>query len=103
MTAQEENLHAGRKREPMIFLEWSNRTQPEHLSMRCVKFIDKILSTDHEVTKLEVATPLGLNQMCSKFCPKCFQEFPKIFTHYALQCSYYAATSVTIIMEHFNQ
>ena len=33
---------------------------------------------------------LGLSQICSKVCPKCFQEFPKNFTYYASQCSYYA-------------
>ena len=25
--------------------------------------------------------------ICSKICPKYLQEFPKIFTYYALQCS----------------
>jgi len=33
---------------------------------------------------------LGLSQIYSKVCPKCFQEFPKHFTYYASQCSYYA-------------
>jgi len=33
---------------------------------------------------------LGLSQICSKICPKCFQEFPKNFTCYASQCSCYA-------------
>ena len=30
------------------------------------------------------------SQICSKICLKCFQEFPKNFTYYASQCSYYA-------------
>ena len=34
--------------------------------------------------------PLGLSQIYSKICPKCFQVFPKYFTYFASQCSYYA-------------
>jgi len=33
---------------------------------------------------------IGLSQICSKICPKCFQEFPKTFTYYASQSPYYA-------------
>ena len=29
----------------------------------------------------KLGTTLGLSQICSKFFPKCFQEFPKIFTY----------------------
>ena len=57
-----------------------------------------------------LSLPLGLSQICSKTCPKCFQEFPKFFTHYALSvfllCLHYApklATCVAIILEHLNQ
>ena len=38
----------------------------------------------------EHETWIGLSQICSKICSKCFQEFPKNFTYYASQCSYYA-------------
>ena len=31
---------------------------------------------------------IGLSQICSKICPKCFQEFLKNLTHYASQSSY---------------
>ena len=36
-----------------------------------------------------IASSLGLSQICSKVCPKCFWEFPKIFTYYALHASDY--------------
>ena len=33
---------------------------------------------------------LSLSQICSKICSKCFWEFPKTFTYYALHSSHYA-------------
>ena len=34
---------------------------------------------------------VGLSQICSKSCPKCFWNIPKIFSYYALQVSHYAS------------
>ena len=49
---------------------------------------------------------LDLSQICSKICPKCFQEFPENFTYYAshmfLLCLHYApklSTILSIVME----
>jgi len=39
---------------------------------------------------------LGLSQICSKFCPICFWEFPKIFSYYALLVFYYACIMLVI-------
>ena len=33
---------------------------------------------------------IGLSQICSKSCPKCFWNIPKVCTYYALHASHYA-------------
>ena len=37
-----------------------------------------------------IAVVTSLSQICSKICPICFWEFPKIFTRYAIHASHYA-------------
>ena len=44
------------------------------------------LSVDYNLMDL----PVGLSQLCSKICLKCFWEFPKKFPYYAQTLSYYA-------------
>ena len=40
------------------------------------------------VTDLCAISLLGLSQNAQIFAKKCFQEFPKLITYYALQMSY---------------
>jgi len=54
----------------------------------------------HTITK----SPVGLSQICSKFCPKGFQEFPKIFTLYSFQfplCPHRAPRLTTFLTINF--
>ena len=37
-----------------------------------------------------VGGQLGPSKLCSKIRPKCFWEFPNVFTYYALHASQYA-------------
>ena len=41
-------------------------------------------------TVLLLVSELSLSQICSKIFPKCFWEFPKTLTYYALHASHYA-------------
>ena len=45
------------------------------------------LGNSKAAAHVAVDLQLGLSQICSKICLKCFQKFPKIFTYYASQCS----------------
>ena len=43
--------------------------------------------------KIRNDVPFRPNQICSKICPKCFQEFPKNFTYACLSCQQLVALS----------
>ena len=44
---------------------------------------------NHLHSQQSLALLVGLSQICSKSCPKCFWNIPKTLAYYALQASHY--------------
>ena len=105
-------LNSARK---FTFYTYQNYQFPLFKSEAAVATILIIITNITVSHKLVVYRPivpaLGLSQMCSKFCPKCFQKFPKnspimLLSVMLLSCQQFLALSLkfyvmTALLQYF--